>query len=61
MGLNVFTLFVGFGLGSLAFGALLRFGFEEAFGLFTIVELAIALSSFALFRSEVPLQTARSG
>jgi predicted MFS family arabinose efflux permease len=61
MGLNVFTLFVGFGLGSLAFGALLRFGFEEAFGLFTIVELAIAVSSFALFRSEVPLQTARSG
>jgi predicted MFS family arabinose efflux permease len=61
MGLNVFTLFVGFGLGSLAFGALLQFGFEAAFGLFTIVELAIALSSFALFRSEVPLQTARSG
>jgi predicted MFS family arabinose efflux permease len=61
MGLNVFTLFVGFGLGSLAFGALLQFDFEAAFGLFTIVELAIALSSFALFRSEVPLQTTRSG
>jgi predicted MFS family arabinose efflux permease len=60
MGLNVFTLFVGFGLGSLAFGALIHFGFEFSFGLFTIVELAIAFLSLALFRSEVPLQMARS-
>jgi predicted MFS family arabinose efflux permease len=60
MGLNVFTLFVGFGLGSLAFGALLQFGFEAAFGLFTIVELAIALLSFVLFRSEVPTRAALS-
>ena len=56
MGLNVFTLFVGFGLGSLIFGELLRFGFGVAFGLFAAVELAIALLSFALFRSEVPSQ-----
>jgi predicted MFS family arabinose efflux permease len=54
MGLNVFTLFVGFGLGSLIFGALLRFGFGVAFGLFTIVELTIALISPAVFRSEIP-------
>ena len=54
MGLNVFTLFVGFGLGSLIFGELLRFGFGVAFGLFAAVELAIALLSFASFRSEVP-------
>jgi len=60
MGLNVFTLFVGFGLGSLAFGALLQFGFKTAFGLFTIVELAIALLSFVLFRSEVPTRAALS-
>jgi predicted MFS family arabinose efflux permease len=60
MGLNVFTLFVGFGLGSLVFGALLQFGFETAFGLFTIVELAIALLSFVLFRSEVPSRTVLS-
>jgi predicted MFS family arabinose efflux permease len=53
MGLNVFTLFVGFGLGSLIFGELLRFGFGVAFGLFAAVELTIALLSFALFRSEV--------
>ncbi len=54
MGLNVFTLFVGFGLGSLIFGELLRFGFGAAFGLFAAVELAVALLSFALFRSEIP-------
>jgi predicted MFS family arabinose efflux permease len=53
MGLNVFTLFVGFGLGSLIFGELLRFGFGVAFGLFAAVELTVALLSFALFRSEV--------
>lgn len=53
MGLNVFMLFVGFGLGSLIFGELLRFGFGAAFGLFAAVELAVALLSFALFRSEI--------
>ncbi len=56
MGLNVFTLFVGFGLGSLVFGELLRFGFGVALGLFAIVELTAALLSFALFRSEIPLR-----
>lgn len=54
MGLNVFTLFVGFGLGSLLFGELLRFGFEVALGLFAAVELVLALLSLWLFRSEVP-------
>jgi len=58
MGLNVFTLIVGFGLGSLIFGALLRFGFGTALGLFTLVELSAALLSFALFRSEVPSRAA---
>ncbi len=60
MGLNVFTLFVGFGLGSLIFGELLRFGFGVAFGLFAAVELTIALLSFALFRSEVASRAAPS-
>lgn len=58
MGLNVFMLFVGFGLGSLVFGELLRLGFGVALGLFALVELAAALLSFALFRSEVPTRTA---
>ncbi len=54
MCLNVFTLFVGFGLGSLIFGELLRFGFGLALGVFAVVELGLALLSFALFRSEAP-------
>jgi len=54
MGLNVFTLFVGFGLGSLLFGELLRLGFGVALGLFSGVELILALLSLRLFRSEVP-------
>jgi hypothetical protein len=53
MGLNVFMLFVGFGLGSIIFGELLRFGFGLAFGLFAAIEAFIASLSFALFRSEV--------
>jgi len=60
MGLNVFALFVGFGLGSLIFGELLQFGFTVAFGLFGVVELTIALLSFALFRSEVPFRAVPS-
>jgi len=54
MGLNVFTLFVGFGLGSLLFGELLRLSFGVALSLFAAVELILALLSLGLFRSEVP-------
>ncbi len=54
MGLNVFTLFVGFGLGSLVFGEVLRFGFGAALGTFAVMELAVTLCSFWLFRSEMP-------
>ena len=58
MGLNVFTLFVGFGLGSLIFGEVLRFGFDAALGLFMAVELTVALLSLRLFRSELPRSAA---
>ena len=54
MGLNVFTLFVGFGLGSLIFGEVLRFGFGTALGLFTAIEAMLMMASVALFRSELP-------
>lgn len=54
MGLNVFTLFVGFGLGSLIFGEVLRFGFGPALATFAMVELTAALLSLRLFRSEIP-------
>jgi predicted MFS family arabinose efflux permease len=54
MGLNVFMLFVGFGLGSLIFGAMLRFGFVPALGVFATAELVAAICSLRLFRSEIP-------
>jgi predicted MFS family arabinose efflux permease len=54
MGLNVFTLFVGFGLGSLLFGEALRFGFGTALAVFMAVELAVAAAAVRLFRAEVP-------
>jgi predicted MFS family arabinose efflux permease len=54
MGLNVFMLFVGFGLGSLIFCAMLRFGFGPALGVFATAELAAAVCALRLFRSEIP-------
>ena len=60
MGLNVVTLFVGFGLGSLIFGALLHFGFGAALGAFSAVESAAAVCTLWWFRSETPI-AARSG
>lgn len=55
MGLNVFMLFVGFGLGSLVFGEVLRHGFNAALGIFAVVEAAIAAFAFALLRAERPV------
>jgi predicted MFS family arabinose efflux permease len=57
MGLNVFTLFLGFGLGSLGFGGLLPFGFTTAFTVFAGIELVLGLLGFALFRTELPART----
>ena len=54
MGLNVFMLFVGFGLGSLMFGEALRSGFGVALLLFAVGQSAITLGSIVLFRSEKP-------
>jgi predicted MFS family arabinose efflux permease len=59
MGLNVFTLFVGFGLGSLIFSGLLQFGFAIGFGVFAVGEALIAAASLWLFRSEVPARGGR--
>jgi len=52
MGLNVFMLFTGFGLGSLLFGAALPLGFGAALALFSSVQLGAALLALPLFRSE---------
>jgi predicted MFS family arabinose efflux permease len=60
MGLNVFTLFTGFGLGSLLFGAALQLGFEATLTLFSLVQLGAAIAALPLFRSETA-QRAQAG
>ena len=52
MGLNVFALFVGFGLGSLIFGALLPIGLSVALAVFAGVAAVGTLLSIVLFASE---------
>jgi predicted MFS family arabinose efflux permease len=52
MGLNVFTLFIGFGIGSFLFGEALRLGFSAALAVFVAVELVATLAAIPLFRSE---------
>lgn len=54
MGLNVFALFTGFGLGSLFFGEALRLGFNAALAIFAIVQVLTALIGVVLFESEKP-------
>ena len=56
MGLNVFLLFTGLGLGSIAFSALLRVSFTAALITFAAVELLLAIVGVALFRTERPAQ-----
>ena len=53
MGLNVFALFTGFGLGSLLFGGALSAGFGPALGIFSGILLVAAIAAFGLFREEV--------
>jgi predicted MFS family arabinose efflux permease len=52
MGLNVFILFTGFGVGSLLFGAIVPLGFGAAFAIFSSVQMAFGLIAFFLFRTE---------
>ncbi|MDE2053710.1 MAG: MFS transporter [Xanthomonadaceae bacterium] len=52
--LMAFSLFTGFGLGSLLFQAVLGFGFPGALGLFGSVAFLAAAVAVALFRSERP-------
>jgi predicted MFS family arabinose efflux permease len=54
MGLNVCTLFIGFGLGSLVFRQLLVAGFPMAFGIFAVIEAGLAILAWRLFRDETP-------
>jgi predicted MFS family arabinose efflux permease len=54
MGLNVFALFTGFGLGSLLFGEAIRLSFSTALAIFATVQLLATLAAIPLFRAEVP-------
>jgi predicted MFS family arabinose efflux permease len=61
MGFKVFTLFTGFGIGSILFGEALRLGFGTALGLFSAIQLLIAIVAIPLFRNEVPKQENEPG
>ena len=54
MGLNVFLLFTGLGLGSFIFGELLRADLGTALLVFAVGELALAGFAIPLFRGERP-------
>ncbi|WP_024546370.1 MFS transporter [Picosynechococcus sp. NKBG15041c] len=54
MGLKVFTLFTGFGVGSLIFGELLNWGFDWALGIFGGLQLLAGLLALFFFWWEVP-------
>lgn len=54
MGLKVFALFTGFGLGSLLFGEVLRWGFTSALALFAGLQLVAAIAAIPLFWPEKP-------
>ena len=53
MGLNVFALFTGFGIGSFLFGEALRLGFDSALAIFSAVLLLAAGFALPLFHSEI--------
>lgn len=52
MGLNVFTLFVGFGVGSLVFGAMLGSGLAAALLIFGSLAMITGVAAVYFFRSE---------
>lgn len=54
MGLKVFVLFTGFGIGSLIFGELLRFGFGTTLAIFGGIQLISGAIAIKLFWQEVP-------
>jgi predicted MFS family arabinose efflux permease len=54
MGLKVFVLFTGFGVGSLIFGELLRFGFGASLAIFGGIQLLCGAIAIKLFWQEVP-------
>ena len=57
MALNVFTLFAGFGLGSLVFQVLLRVGIPTALAIFGAAAVLAGVLALPAFRRESPSQT----
>ncbi len=53
MSLNVFMLFVGFGLGSYLFGLALKLSIGEALVIFSIFQIMLSLIALRLFKAEV--------
>lgn len=52
MGLNVFALFTGFGIGSFLFGELLKLGFDQALFVFAAIQVLLTIVAVRLFRTE---------
>lgn len=52
MGLNVFSLFTGFGIGSFLFAEAIPLGFGAALGLFSTVQLLFGIMSISVFSTE---------
>ena len=59
MGLNVFCLFTGFGLGSLIFGVTLHAGFPAALVFFSSFQGALGLLALFLFSAESTVDHSR--
>lgn len=57
MGLNVFALFTGFGLGSLLFGELLKLGLDQALIIFAGVQVVFTMVAANLLKTEIKLST----
>lgn len=53
MGLNVFALFTGFGIGSFLFGEALHLGFDVALATFGAVQLVATIVAIPFFSSEI--------
>ena len=53
MGLNVFTLFIGFGSGSFIFGEILPYGMTTALFIFCAIQIVSSFIAVPLFQKEV--------
>ncbi|MBI0398065.1 MFS transporter [Cyclobacterium marinum] len=52
MGLNVFALFTGFGVGSLVFGEILGFGLDNALLVFAAIQFFVTIIAVPLLKNE---------